>query len=249
MACATSSFPVPDSPRINTVAFINVRTSGTWEGHGLVETLAAIHQVQEIHYVAGGDGFLLKVRETDTKALGRLVRERISPLKGVVSTSACSRTTRASSRRCLAPRSVTASGNSARRPSRSRSASRRRTSSSHSAARPESRPTGAGRPATAFRIGTLLVVGGAMITVMTRDLGIPTDLGFLCAFVLPAVAGLLAMPTGFALSLILIYIINRRSFGWTLQMDVDLAPFLTALAVAVAAAIYQSARSGSRVTL
>ncbi len=36
-----------------------------------------------------------------------------------------------------------------------------------------------------------------------------------------AVAGLLAMPTGFALSLILIYIINRRSFGWTLQMQVE----------------------------
>jgi putative ABC transport system permease protein len=52
-----------------------------------------------------------------------------------------------------------------------------------------------------------------------------------------AVAGLLAMPTGFVLSLILIYIINRRSFGWTLQMQVELAPFLTALAVAVAAAL------------
>ena len=52
-----------------------------------------------------------------------------------------------------------------------------------------------------------------------------------------AVAGLLAMPTGFALSLILIYIINRRSFGWTLQMQVELAPFLTALAVAVVAAL------------
>lgn len=30
------------------------------------------------------------------------------------------------------------------------------------------------------------------------------------------VAGLLAMPTGLVLALILIYIINRRSFGWTL---------------------------------
>jgi putative ABC transport system permease protein len=52
-----------------------------------------------------------------------------------------------------------------------------------------------------------------------------------------AVAGLLAMPTGFVLSLILIYIINRRSFGWTLQMQVELEPFLTALAVAVVAAL------------
>jgi putative ABC transport system permease protein len=67
-----------------------------------------------------------------------------------------------------------------------------------------------------------------------------------------AVAGLLAMPTGFALSLILIYIINRRSFGWTLQMQVDAAPFLTALAVAVVAAllagIYPARKMGKMLT-
>jgi putative ABC transport system permease protein len=67
-----------------------------------------------------------------------------------------------------------------------------------------------------------------------------------------AVAGLLAMPTGFALSLILIYIINRRSFGWTLQMQVDPAPFLTALAVAVVAAllagIYPARKMGQMLT-
>jgi putative ABC transport system permease protein len=63
---------------------------------------------------------------------------------------------------------------------------------------------------------------------------------------LGAVAGLLSMPTGYFLALILIYIINRRSFGWTLQMQVLPAPFLQALAVAEAAAllagIYPAAR-------
>jgi putative ABC transport system permease protein len=67
-----------------------------------------------------------------------------------------------------------------------------------------------------------------------------------------AVAGVLAMPTGLVLSLILIYIINRRSFGWTLQMQVDPAPFLTALAVAVAAAllagIYPAYKMGKMLT-
>ncbi len=52
-----------------------------------------------------------------------------------------------------------------------------------------------------------------------------------------AAAGLLAMPTGFALSLILIYIINRRSFGWTIQMVITPGPFGQALAVALAAAL------------
>ena len=52
-----------------------------------------------------------------------------------------------------------------------------------------------------------------------------------------AAAGLLAMPTGFVLALILIYIINRRSFGWTLQLQVTPEPFVQALLVAVVAAL------------
>ena len=50
-------------------------------------------------------------------------------------------------------------------------------------------------------------------------------------------AGLLAIPTGYALALILVYIINRRSFGWTLQMQVVPEPFIQAFFVAVAAAL------------
>jgi putative ABC transport system permease protein len=67
-----------------------------------------------------------------------------------------------------------------------------------------------------------------------------------------AVAGLLAMPTGYALALILVYIINRRSFGWTLQMQVDPTPFLQALTLAIGAAllagIYPALRIGRMVT-
>ncbi len=52
-----------------------------------------------------------------------------------------------------------------------------------------------------------------------------------------AVAGILAMPAGYALSLILVYVINQRSFGWTLQMAASPGPFLQALAIAVLAAV------------
>lgn len=52
-----------------------------------------------------------------------------------------------------------------------------------------------------------------------------------------ASAGLLAMPTGYALALILVYIINLRSFGWTLQMDLAASPFLQAFFLAFGAAI------------
>ena len=50
-------------------------------------------------------------------------------------------------------------------------------------------------------------------------------------------AGLLSMPTGYVLAVILVYIINRRSFGWTLQMSVHPGTFLQALAVAITAAL------------
>ena len=63
-----------------------------------------------------------------------------------------------------------------------------------------------------------------------------------------AVAGLLAMPTGLALALILIYIINRRSFGWTLQMQIAPEPFVQALVVAVVAALLAGLYPAYRMT-
>ncbi len=50
-------------------------------------------------------------------------------------------------------------------------------------------------------------------------------------------AGLLAMPLGLILALILIYIINLRSFGWSLQLYLNPTIFITALGVALVAAL------------
>ena len=50
-------------------------------------------------------------------------------------------------------------------------------------------------------------------------------------------AGLLAAPTGYALALILVYVINQRSFGWTLQLAIQPAAFGQAIAIAVCAAL------------
>jgi putative ABC transport system permease protein len=67
-----------------------------------------------------------------------------------------------------------------------------------------------------------------------------------------AVAGVLAMPTGLTLAMILIYIINRRSFGWTLELRLEPGLFLQALALAVLAAllagIYPAVRMGRMLT-
>jgi putative ABC transport system permease protein len=54
---------------------------------------------------------------------------------------------------------------------------------------------------------------------------------------LGASAGLLALPTGYILAWIMIFVINQRSFGWTLQMQADPAPFVQAFLLAVGAAL------------
>lgn len=63
------------------------------------------------------------------------------------------------------------------------------------------------------------------------------QLSFLETGLIGATAGLLAMPTGFVLAIILIYIINLRSFGWTLEMQLRPTEFMQAFLVALVAAL------------
>jgi putative ABC transport system permease protein len=80
-----------------------------------------------------------------------------------------------------------------------------------------------------------------------REMGILRALGLTAAEMrrltfwetglLGASAGLLALPTGYILAWILIFIINRRSFGWTLQMQATIAPFAQAFLLAIGAAL------------
>jgi putative ABC transport system permease protein len=80
-----------------------------------------------------------------------------------------------------------------------------------------------------------------------RELGILRALGLTVAEMrrltfsetglLGASAGLLALPTGYILAWILIFVINQRSFGWTLQMHAESGPFVEAFILAVSAAL------------
>ncbi|MBX7213684.1 MAG: FtsX-like permease family protein [Thermoflexales bacterium] len=54
---------------------------------------------------------------------------------------------------------------------------------------------------------------------------------------LGAIAGLLAQPVGFVLGLILIYIINLRSFGWSIRLLLTPDIFLQALVVSIVSAL------------
>lgn len=81
----------------------------------------------------------------------------------------------------------------------------------------------------------------------TRELGILratgmtprqlTALTLLETGLMGTLAGIFAMPLGYALAWILIYVINVRSFGWTLQMVLEGKYFWQAFLVAVVAAL------------
>lgn len=81
----------------------------------------------------------------------------------------------------------------------------------------------------------------------TRELGIlratgmtPRQIGSMTLLetgLMGTMAGLFAMPLGYALAWILIYVINVRSFGWTLQMALEPKYFWQALLVAIIAAL------------
>ncbi|HSM25474.1 MAG TPA: ABC transporter permease, partial [Anaerolineaceae bacterium] len=50
-------------------------------------------------------------------------------------------------------------------------------------------------------------------------------------------AGIFAIPTGIVISLILVKVINLRSFGWTIQFDINFWSLLQGVLIAVIAAL------------
>jgi putative ABC transport system permease protein len=52
-----------------------------------------------------------------------------------------------------------------------------------------------------------------------------------------AIAGILSLPLGYVLAYVLVFVINKRSFGWTLQLTVPTDVLLQALVLAVGAAL------------
>jgi Lrp/AsnC family transcriptional regulator, leucine-responsive regulatory protein len=67
------------------VAFIHVQIS-TANELSISAALSAIPEIQEIHFLTGEDCFLVKVRVSGMIELGRILREKISPITGVYST-------------------------------------------------------------------------------------------------------------------------------------------------------------------
>lgn len=67
-------------------AFVRVRPRPQANGR-LAAELAEVTGVQEVHQVAGDDGYLLKLRVADNAELGAILRDELMMLSGVESTS------------------------------------------------------------------------------------------------------------------------------------------------------------------
>ena len=67
-------------------AFVSVAASRAGNGR-LAGELAAVTGVQEVHQVAGEDGYLVKLRVAGTAMLGRILRDELGAIEGVRSTS------------------------------------------------------------------------------------------------------------------------------------------------------------------
>lgn len=68
------------------LSFIFIRSA---DGIGTAttgEALAAIPEVQEVHDIAGDDGYLVKVRTADSSALVDLMRNKFSKIPNIIST-------------------------------------------------------------------------------------------------------------------------------------------------------------------
>lgn len=55
--------------------------------------------------------------------------------------------------------------------------------------------------------------------------------------ILGSISGLLAIPAGIVQAWIMIFIINKRSFGWSLDLYLDPPVFIQALCIAILAAV------------
>lgn len=68
-----------------TVAFVMVAADPA-DQEQVGRELSRIADIQEVHYIAGNDVFLVKVRVAGSRELARLLRERIGGIQGVRST-------------------------------------------------------------------------------------------------------------------------------------------------------------------
>jgi Lrp/AsnC family leucine-responsive transcriptional regulator len=76
----------PGRFRRSLVGFIHVTVETSAKAKGVADALAEFDEIQEVHFIAGDDGYLAKVRVGDPSELDHLIRDRIRAIPGVCGT-------------------------------------------------------------------------------------------------------------------------------------------------------------------
>ena len=76
----------PTALDLNLLSFIFIKTSDIIGEQGVAYLLAEIPEVQEVHDIAGDDGYLIKVRTIDAAGLVDLMRNTLGKIEGIIST-------------------------------------------------------------------------------------------------------------------------------------------------------------------
>ena len=69
------------------VGFIHITVNDSADEEGVAKILSKIDEIQEVHFITGTDGYLVKVRVAGPQELDRLVRDKIRVIQGVCATS------------------------------------------------------------------------------------------------------------------------------------------------------------------
>lgn len=77
----------PERFNCRQVSFIHVYPEINTDSGRIADALSELEEIQEIHFVAGEDCFLLKARTSDTSHLDELLRSRIMKIEGIRRTS------------------------------------------------------------------------------------------------------------------------------------------------------------------
>ncbi len=76
----------PDALGLSLLSYVRVRADEAVDSMEVGEALARFPEVQEVHYTAGEDGYLIKVRTRNAEHLGKFLRERMGTIREITST-------------------------------------------------------------------------------------------------------------------------------------------------------------------
>ena len=76
----------PDMFDCAVTAFVTVQVTRPALVRQTGNLLAAIEQVQEVHYLAGSDGLMIKIKTKGNQELEALIQNRIAPIESILST-------------------------------------------------------------------------------------------------------------------------------------------------------------------